>query len=109
MKGVTHACKTIFVMVQGAVAEVLGHSGRRRLWRSEATNPGFDAPGGDHAMEKNSMAGAAPSALVAREDIVRLILDGTGVKLRLDRKATSLSLLVGLGIRRGSSPMLAGA
>jgi len=36
---------------------------------------------------------------LAGDDIVRLILDGTVVRVRLDRKATSLSLLVVLGIR----------
>jgi transposase-like protein len=34
------------------------------------------------------------------DDIVRLILDGTVVKVRLDRKATAISLLIALGIRR---------
>lgn len=34
------------------------------------------------------------------EDVVRLILDGTGVKARLDNRATSLPLLVALGVRR---------
>ena len=34
------------------------------------------------------------------EDIVRLILDGTVVKVRLDRQATAISLLIVLGIRR---------
>ena len=34
------------------------------------------------------------------EAIVRLILDGTVVKVRLDRKATAVSLLIVLGIRR---------
>ncbi len=34
---------------------------------------------------------------LADEDIIRLILDGTVVRVRLDRKATSLSLLVALG------------
>jgi transposase-like protein len=34
------------------------------------------------------------------EDIVRLILDGTVVKVRLDRKATAISLLIALGVRR---------
>ena len=34
------------------------------------------------------------------EDIVRLILDGTVVKVRLDRKVTTISLLVVLGVRR---------
>jgi transposase-like protein len=37
---------------------------------------------------------------LAGEDIVRLVLDGTVVKVRLDRKATAISLLVALGIRR---------
>jgi putative transposase len=36
---------------------------------------------------------------LAQEPIVRLILDGTVVKVRLDRKATTLSILVVLGIR----------
>src|SRR5512146_1668428 len=34
------------------------------------------------------------------EDVVRLIIDGTVVRVRLDRKATSISLLVVLGVRR---------
>ena len=37
---------------------------------------------------------------LAGEDIVRLIMDGTVVKVRLDRKATAISLLIALGIRR---------
>jgi transposase-like protein len=37
---------------------------------------------------------------LADYDIVRLILDGTVVKVRLDRKATNISLLVLLGVRR---------
>lgn len=40
------------------------------------------------------------------ENIVRLILDGTVVKVRLDRKATSISLLVVLGIRRDGQKVL---
>jgi transposase-like protein len=40
------------------------------------------------------------------EDIVRLILDGTVVKVRLDRKATSISLLVALGVRRDGQKVL---
>jgi putative transposase len=43
---------------------------------------------------------------LAGEDIVRLVLDGTVVKVRLDRKATSLSLLVVLGIRRDGQKVL---
>ena len=40
------------------------------------------------------------------EDIVRLVLDGTVVRVRLDRKATSISLLVVLGIRRDGQKVL---
>ena len=43
---------------------------------------------------------------LSKEDIVRLILDGTVVKVRLDRKATSISLLVVLGITRGGQKVL---
>jgi hypothetical protein len=37
---------------------------------------------------------------LADEPIVRLILDGTVMRVRLDRKATSISLLVIIGVRR---------
>jgi len=37
---------------------------------------------------------------LAGENIVRLILDGTVVRVRLDRKATAISLLIALGVRR---------
>jgi transposase-like protein len=40
------------------------------------------------------------------EDIVRLILDGTVVRVRLDRKAASISLLVVLGVRRDGQKVL---
>lgn len=43
---------------------------------------------------------------LAGEDIVRLVLDGTVVRVRLDRKATSISLLVVLGIRRDGQKVL---
>jgi putative transposase len=43
------------------------------------------------------------------EDIVRLILDGTVVRVRLDRKATSVSLLVVLGVRRDGQKVLLAA
>ena len=43
---------------------------------------------------------------LAGEDIVRLILDGTVVRVRLDRKATSISLLVALGVRRDGQKVL---
>src|SRR5271166_2345586 len=43
---------------------------------------------------------------LADEDIVRLVLDGTVVRVRLDRKATSISLLVVLGIRSDGQKVL---
>ena len=43
---------------------------------------------------------------LAREDVVRLILDGTVVRVRLDRKATNISLLVVLGVRRDGQKVL---
>ena len=43
---------------------------------------------------------------LAEEDVVRLILDGTVVRVRLDRKATSISTLVVLGIRRDGQKVL---
>jgi transposase-like protein len=43
---------------------------------------------------------------LAAEDIVRLILDGTVVRVRLDRKATSISLLIVLGVRRDGQKVL---
>ena len=43
---------------------------------------------------------------LAEEDIVRLVLDGSVVRVRLDRKATNISLLVVLGIRRDGQKVL---
>jgi putative transposase len=46
---------------------------------------------------------------LAGEDVTRLVLDGTVVRVRLDRKATSISLLVVLGIRRDGQKVLLAA
>jgi putative transposase len=43
---------------------------------------------------------------LAEEPIVRLILDGTVVRVRLDRKATSVSLLVIIGVREDGQKVL---
>jgi len=43
---------------------------------------------------------------LADEPIVRLILDGTAVKVRLDRKATSISLLVVIGVQADGQKVL---
>ncbi len=40
------------------------------------------------------------------EPIIRLILDGTVVRVRLDKKATSISLLVALGVREDGQKVL---
>ena len=40
------------------------------------------------------------------EDIVRLILDGTVIRTRLDRKATNISLLAAIGVRRDGQKVL---
>ena len=44
--------------------------------------------------------------LLADEPIVRLILDGTVVRVRLDRKATAISLLVVIGVRTDGQKVL---
>ncbi len=45
---------------------------------------------------------------LSKDDIVRLILDGTVVRVRLDKRATGLSLLVALGVRRDGQKVLLG-
>lgn len=40
------------------------------------------------------------------EDIVRLILDGTVIKTKLERKATNISVLAGIGVRRDGQKVL---
>jgi putative transposase len=46
------------------------------------------------------------SRSLAEEPVVRLILDGTVVRVRLDRKATSISLLVVIGVRADGQKVL---
>lgn len=43
---------------------------------------------------------------LAEEDIVRLILDGTVIKTRLDKKATNISVLAAVGVRRDGQKVL---
>ena len=43
---------------------------------------------------------------LADEDVVRLILDGTVVKTRIDRKATGISVLAAIGVRRDGQKVL---
>ena len=51
-------------------------------------------------------AGGKDGMNVPEEPIVRLILDGTVVRVRLDRKATSISLLVVIGVRADGQKVL---
>ena len=46
---------------------------------------------------------------LAAEPIIRLILDGTVVRVRLDKKSTSISLLVALGVRQDGQKVLLGS
>ena len=50
--------------------------------------------------------GAWSARPLTAEPIVRLILDGTVVRVRLDRKATSISLLVVIGVRDDGQKVL---
>jgi transposase-like protein len=43
---------------------------------------------------------------LAGEDIVRLILDGTVIRTRLDRKAANISVLAAIGVRRDGQKIL---
>lgn len=45
---------------------------------------------------------------LSKDAIVRLVLDGTVVRVRLDKRATSLSVLVALGVRRDGQKVLLG-
>lgn len=43
---------------------------------------------------------------LAEEDIVRVILDGTVIKTRIDKKATTISVLAAIGVRRDGQKVL---
>jgi putative transposase len=45
---------------------------------------------------------------LSTDDIVYLVLDGTVVRVRLDKRATGLSVLVALGVRRDGQKVLLG-
>ena len=58
------------------------------------------------AKPKATGTSETPRSSLADEPIVRLILDGTVVRVRLDKKATSISLLVALGVRADGQKVL---
>ena len=74
---------------RGAVWRRVGKDTVSRVWRKVKTD--WDAWNARSLVE---------------EPIVRLILDGTVVRVRLDRKATSISLLVVLGVRADGQKVL---
>ena len=43
---------------------------------------------------------------LADEDIIRIILDGTVIKTRIDKKATNISVLAAIGVRRDGQKVL---
>jgi putative transposase len=43
---------------------------------------------------------------LAEESIIRLILDGTVVRVRLDKKSTSISMLIAIGVRQDGQKVL---
>ena len=58
------------------------------------------------AQDEGRLGAAWNARSLAEEPIVRLILDGTVARVRLDRRATSISLLVALGVRADGQKML---
>ncbi len=69
-----------------------------RTWRKVRTD--WDA------WNRRDLGVSCNESAWAGEDVVRLILDGTVVRVRLDRKATNISLLVVLGVRRDGQKVL---
>ena len=52
--------------------------------------------------------GGVAEADLSKDDIVSLVLDGTVVRVRLDKRATGLPVLVALGVRRDGQKVLLG-
>jgi len=99
------------------------HQGRRRVDRRRLSCRNQHAPGAPRA--QGGFRGEVGKDVVSRtwrkvkgdwdawnarsltdEPIIRLILDGTVVRVRLDKKATSISLLVALGVRADGQKVL---
>ena len=88
----------------------LAGTNTRRVRRALAALFGGDGRQGhgepDVAQGEERLWNAWNTRSLAEEPIVRLILDGTVVRVRLDRKATSISLLVVLGVRADGQKVL---
>src|SRR6202007_84669 len=87
-----------------------GASGARRgVWRRGQQKPALAKAGDTVSRVWRKVKAdwdAWNSRSLAEEPIVRLILDGTVVRVRLDRKATSIVLLVVLGVRQDGQKVL---
>ena len=79
-------------------ARIEGEDGRTTEWRSTAL-PRYQR------LTKRAEALIA-AVYLAEEDIVRLILDGTVIRTRLDKKATNISVLAAIGVRRDGQKIL---
>ena len=77
--------RALFVLFQGAVSKDVVS----RAWRK---------------VKLDRDAWGARS--LAEEDIVRLMLDGTVIRTRLDKKATNISVLAAIGVRRDGQKVL---
>src|SRR3974377_360793 len=78
---------------------------RRALKAAFAGEAGTDVVSRTWRKVKGDWDACNPRSL-PDEPIIRLILDGTVVRVRLDRKATSISLLVVLGVREDGQKVL---
>ena len=58
------------------------------------------------AQGEGGLGGSGSARSLAEEDIVRLILDGTVVKTRIDKKATNITVLAAIGVRRDGQKVL---
>ena len=102
----TSAAPAADALIAGAY---LAGTNTRRVRR--ALNAVFAGPVGKDVVSRvwrKTKATGTPGMArsLAEEPIVRLILDGTVARVRLDRRATSISLLVALGVRADGQKML---
>jgi putative transposase len=97
--------KCILQVCDGSVAGVVDAPGPPST-RGAVRRCGRQGHGEPGVAEGEGRLGAWNACPLAEEPIVRLILDGTVVRVRLDRKATSISLLVVIGVREDGQKVL---
>ena len=97
--------KQVEALIAGPISPAPIPAGCAGRWRRCSRGIGKDAVSRIWRKVKTDWEAWSKRPLAA-EDIVRLILDGTVVRVRLDKKATSISLLVVLGVRRDGQKVL---